>query len=404
MNFLEQFPHRTTLLESYPSDHPVVPLKVNNHIHSPYSFSAFRSIEEAVQMADSEDVKILGINDFYVTEGYGEFIEKCRKHHIFPLLNIELIGISREDQQSGIRVNDPGNPGRIYISGKGLAYPSILPVNQQEKLDRIVMESNKQVEKMIDLVNRWLEFQQVDISLSVKEIMEEFAMDLLRERHVAKALRMKIEHKSHSDDEFYKLLSQVYGGISSEKQRNDVAGLEDELRARLLKSGAPAFVPEDDKAFLSLEEIVGIIEDAGGIPTYPMLLDGAGGGITEFENDKGKLLEVLKERGIHSVELIPLRNRKEVLKEYAEYFYKNGFVVSLGTEHNTTARLPLTVSCKNMEPLDKKLMQISFNGTAYLAAHQYLCAKEGRGYERGDRDEMELLGRAVLNHYYTKRE
>ena len=105
-------------------------------------------------MADSEDVKILGINDFYVTEGYGEFIEKCRRHKIFPLLNIELIGISREDQQSGIRVNDPGNPGRIYISGKGLAYPSILPVNQQEKLDRIVMESNKQVEKMIDLDNQ----------------------------------------------------------------------------------------------------------------------------------------------------------------------------------------------------------------------------------------------------------
>ena len=404
MSFLEQFPDRTTLLESYPSDHSVVSLKVNNHIHSPYSFSAFRSIEEAVQMADSEDVKILGINDFYVTEGYGEFIEKCRKHHIFPLLNIELIGISRKDQQSGIRVNDPGNPGRIYISGKGLAYPSILPVNQQEKLDRIVMESNKQVEKMVDLVNRWLEFQQVHISLSVKEIIEEYAMDSLRERHVAKALRMKIEQKSHNDDEFYKLLSQTYGGITSEKQRNDVAGLEDELRARLLKSGAPAFVPEDDKAFLSLEEIVGIIEDAGGIPTYPMLLDGAGGAFTEFEQNREQLLESLKDRGFYSIELIPLRNRIEIVKEYAEYFYENGFAVSFGTEHNSPARLPLTVSCKNMEPLDKKLMQISFNGVAFLAAHQYLCAKEGPGYERGDRDDMELLGRAVLNHYFAKRE
>jgi hypothetical protein len=404
MSFLEQFPDRTTLLESYPPDHPIVPLKVNNHIHSPYSFSAFSTIEEAVQMADSEDVKILGINDFYVTEGYGEFIEKCRKHHIFPLLNIELIGISRKDQQSGIRVNDPGNPGRIYISGKGLAYPSILPVNQQEKLDRIVMESNKQVEKMIDLVNRWLEFQQVHISLSVKEIIEEYAMDSLRERHVAKALRMKIEHKSHNDDEFYKLLNQAYGGITSGKQRNDVAGLEDELRARLLKSGAPAFVPEDDKAFLSLEEIVGIIEDAGGIPTYPMLLDGAGAAFTEFEQNREHLLESLKDRGFYSIELIPLRNRIEVVKEYAEYFYENGFAVSFGTEHNSPARLPLTVSCKNMEPLDKKLMQISFNGVAFLAAHQYLCAKEGPGYERGDRDEMELLGRAVLNHYFAKRE
>jgi hypothetical protein len=355
-------------------------------------------------MADSEDVKILGINDFYVTEGYGEFIEKCRKHHIFPLLNVELIGISREDQQSGIRVNDPGNPGRIYISGKGLAYPSILPVNQQEKLDRIVMESNSQVARMIDLVNRWLEFQQVHISLSMKEIMEEHAKDSLRERHVAKALRMKIEQKSHSDDEFYKLLSQAYGGITSEKQRDDVAGLEDELRARLLKSGAPAFVPEDDKAFLSLEEIVGIIEDAGGIPTYPMLLDGAGGAFTEFERNKEQLLESLKDRGFYSIELIPLRNRIEVVKEYAEYFYENGFTVSFGTEHNSPARLPLTVSCKYNEPLDDSLMQISFNGAAYLAAHQYLTVKEGPGYELVGRDKIEYLGRAVLNHYFSLRE
>ena len=403
MSFLEQFPDRATLLESYQPDHSPVPLKVNNHIHTPYSFSAFSSIEEAVRMADSENVKILGINDFYVTEGYKEFIEKCRLYHIFPLLNFELIGISREDQESGIRVNDPGNPGRTYISGKGLAYPSILPLEQQQKLDRVLKESNSQVAKMIDLLNKWLEFQRVYISLSVKEIMEEHAMDSLRERHVAKALRIKIDEKSQSDDEFYKLLAQSYGGTSSEKQRDDVAGLEDEMRARLLKSGAPAFVPEDDKAFLSLEELISIIHEAGGIPTYPMLLDGAGGAFTEFEHDRELLLNSLKDRGFYSIELIPLRNRIEVVREYAEYFYEKGFVVSFGTEHNSPATLPLTVSCKNQEPLDEKLMQISFNGAAYLAAHQYLTVKEGPGYQQGERDEMERLGRAVLNHYFTTR-
>jgi hypothetical protein len=401
MSFLEQFPDRATLMESYQSDQSRVPLKVNNHIHTPYSFSAFSSIEEAVRMADSEDVKILGINDFYVTEGYKEFIEMCRLYHIFPLLNFELIGISREDQESGIRVNDPGNPGRTYISGKGLAFPSVLPEKQQQKLDRVLKESNNQVAKMIDLLNKWLEFQRVDISLSVKEIIEEHAMDSIRERHVAKALRIKIDEKSQSDDEFYKLLAQSYGGTSSEKQRDDVAGLEDEMRARLLKSGAPAFVPEDDKAFLSLEELIRIIRDAGGIPTYPMLLDGAGGAFTEFERDREQLMESLKDRGFYSIELIPLRNRIEVVREYAEYFYENGFVVSFGTEHNSPARLPLTVSCKNQEPLDEKLMRISFNGAAFLAAHQYLTIKEGSEYELGDREEMELLGQAVLNHYFT---
>ena len=115
------------------------------------------------------------------------------EHSLFPLLNIELIGISNEDQEKGVRINDPNNPGRIYISGKGFTFPSVLPEVQQRKLDRVIQESNKQVSEMIELLNRWLQFQQVEISLSVEEIMEEHARRLMRERHVAKAMRLKLE-------------------------------------------------------------------------------------------------------------------------------------------------------------------------------------------------------------------
>lgn len=400
MHFFESFPHRKELLESYKKEDPEFPLKINNHVHSPYSFSAFKNIDEAVTMASSEEVRVLGINDFYVTDAYEEFISKCLENGLFPLLNIELIGISNEDLEKGIRINDPNNPGRTYISGKGLTFPSVLPQKQQRKLDGVIEESNIQVGKMIDLLNRWLQFQRVEITLSVEEIMEEHARHLLRERHVAKALRLELEASSKDDTSFYKLLQMVYGGNPSQKNRNDIAGLEEELRARLLKSGAPAFVPEDEKAFLPLHEIVEIIKDAGGIPTYPMLLDGASGKITEFEVSKEQLLESLSNWGFQSIELIPLRNRFEVLKEYAEYFYSNGFVVSFGTEHNTTAMHPLSVSCKGEEPLDQTLLQISFNGAAYLAAHQYLSFKEGQDYIAGSRQLMEKIGRALFHHYF----
>lgn len=400
MDFFNSFPERSRLLFSKGKVYPDFPLKVNNHIHTPYSFSAFDSIDSAVECARDEDVRILGINDFYVTDGYAKFIDTCLEHQLFPLLNIELIGISKEDQEKGIRVNDPGNPGRTYISGKGLSYPSILSGEQQQNLNRVVEESNKQVGQMIDLLNRWLEFQRVGFTLSVEEIMEEHAEGLLRERHVAKAIRVRLDQKSASDEEFYELLERIYGGKASEKQRSDAAGMEEELRARLLKAGSPAFVPEDDKAFMSVEEIIRIIEDSGGIPTYPMLLDGAGGQMTEFESDPVRLLEALKARGFRSVEMIPMRNRLEVLKEYAEYFYDQGFIVSFGTEHNTTAMRPLTVACSQETPLDDSLMNISFKGTACLAAHQYLLAKEGRDYHRGNREELEQLGLAVLNHYF----
>jgi hypothetical protein len=61
---------------------------------------------------------------------------------------------------------------------------------------------------------------------------------------------------------------------------------------------------------------------------------------------------------------------------------------------------PLTVSCKNEEPLDERLMQISFNGAAYVAAHQYKVMKEGKAYQSGARKEMEKLGQAIFHHYF----
>ena len=401
MSFLEEFPGKDTLLKAYDEKSNGFPMKVNNHIHTPYSFSAFQSVTEVVRKAVAEEVRILGINDFYVTDGYNEFMEKCIDHGLFPLFNIELIGISKEDQDAGIRVNDPGNPGRTYISGKGLAFQVVLPEHQVKKLQFVVKESNSQVSKMVDLLNEWLQKQDVDIKLSVDEIMETQAINLLRERHVVKMVRLKLEEKASDDLEYYELLTKVYGGASFEKRRADIAGTEDELRSKLLKAGAPAFVPEDEKAFMPVEEIAQIIRDAGGIPTYPLLLDGAGGQVTEFEKEKEQLLKVLENRGFQSIEFIPLRNQIGKLKEYVEYFYANGFVISFGTEHNTTAMGPMEVSCKDGVALDEELLQISFNGAAYVAAHQYLVVKEGTDYTRGTRDEMEQLGKAIF-HYYFK--
>lgn len=401
MSFLEQFPNQETLLNLFNEEKSVFPMKVNNHIHTPYSFSAFDTVTQAVRLAVAEDIRILGINDFYVTDGYKEFIEECIDHGMFPLLNIELIGISKEDQTAGIRVNDPNNPGRTYLSGKGLQFPVDLDEEQAGKLSSIVKESNLQVEKMVKLVNEWFLKQEVQITLDVEEIMDKLAVNLLRERHVAKMVRLKLEEMSASDQEYYEILTRIYGGKSFSNRREDIAGTEDELRSNLLKAGAPAFVPEDDKAFLPLEEIVQLIRDAGGIPTYPLLLDGTGGEITEFESGKERLLEILESRGIKSIELIPLRNKLTILKEYTEYFYEHGFIVSYGTEHNTSALGPLTVNCKEDLKLDRSLMEISFLGAAYVAAHQYLTIKNGKDYQILSREEMERLGRAIFQYYFN---
>lgn len=398
MNYFSEYPGRDSLLATYGDDTRDLPLEVNNHIHSPYSFSAFREIRESVRLAKKEGVNVLGINDFYVTDGHGEFIKECSRQGVFPLLNIEFIGVSKSHQKEGIRVNDPGNPGRIYISGKGLAHPSLLDGERKEWLAEIVRESNMQVAKMVDLLNRWLEYQGVEIALSVEEIKNKYARNLLRERHVAKAMRVEVEKMAKEKKEYGELLRKVYGGKRSEKPMGDTTGLEEELRSRLLKAGGPAFVPEDEAAFPRIEVIIKLIRDAGGIPTYPFLLDGTGGEYTEFERDPGSLHDFLNSRGIRSVEFIPPRNRPDALKSRASYFYKMGYVVTFGTEHNSSAMLPMKVSCKGGVPLDRDLLGINSSGAAFLAAHQYLVHNEGTGYESPGRKDMEQLGRAVIRY------
>ncbi len=400
MNFLKEFPGKEELLASYDEARFKDPLKVNNHIHTPYSFSAFNSIAEAVELADEENIRVLGINDFYVVDGHEEFVDACINHGVFPLLNIELIGISHSDQEQGIRINDPKNPGRIYLSGKGLSSPFNLPEEEMTKLQKIVEGSNMQVADMVSLLNDWMKKQGIDLKLSKKEIMDDYAMNLLRERHVAKRMRLLLDEKAKDQSEYVRILTDLYDGMATINDRNDISGTEEELRSRLLKAGAPAFVPEDDDAFLPLEEIMKLIRAAGGVPTYPMLLDGAGAIMTEFENSKEELKSVLDKHGISAIELIPLRNDIEVLNEYAEYFYENGFMVSFGTEHNTSAMIPLTVSAKGGVALDEKLMNITFNGTACQAAHQYLNTQNGGEVQIGSRDEMEKLGKAVFQYYF----
>ena len=53
-------------------------LNVNGHLHTPFSFSAFTSIDEIFEKAANENVKVVGINDFNTTKGYNEFYTKAK--------------------------------------------------------------------------------------------------------------------------------------------------------------------------------------------------------------------------------------------------------------------------------------------------------------------------------------
>jgi len=383
--------------------------EANGHIHTPYSFSAFRALETAFKMAVSENIAVLGINDFYVTDGYKRFHAGCLVNKIFPLFNIEFIGLLKEEQRKGIRINDPNNPGRMYFSGKGLDYPFQVGWIQKRQLRAVKKESQFQIKAMITKLNKLIEQQRPALKLSYSTIKSDYAHELVRERHIAKALRELVAATSSETDEQLNFLEYLYGGKKSKSGLSDPAALENEIRSNLLKSGGAAFVKEDEKSFLELRKIIKIIIRAGGIPCYPVLLDDISGGFTEFESDPEKLYESLKRLGIECIELIPGRNDFSILKNFVEYFNKKGFIITFGTEHNTPEMLPLTVTTRGAKPLDESLKRIAWEGVCVIAAHQYLRADGRQGYVLPDGThsikqmrELMNIGQLVIEYYLNK--
>jgi hypothetical protein len=327
-------------------------------------------VKQALDMAAEEGVGVVGINDFYSMDGYKEWNDECASRKLYPLFNIEFISLNKEDQDAGLRVNDPNNPGRTYISGKGLAYPVVLSGKEAQELADVKAESNLQVERMCEKLNAHLDAVKAGFNVSFRDVVDNLTRGMVRERHLAKALRLAVDSKFGTDAEKLGFYEKVFGGKALKSDLAKVAAVENEIRGNLLKSGGAAFVPEDPKAFLPMTTVQEIITAAGGIPTYPFLADNAKGEFTDFEGDLQKAADILKKRGFKSVEFITTRNTTAVLEQYAGYLRDEGFIVTFGSEHNTPAMEPIKLRTCDAEGLSEKLREINFWGACCVAAHQ----------------------------------
>jgi len=409
-NFLKSLPWHDELIKKINTAGIPSYREANSHIHTPYSFSAFDSLETAFRMAREENIAVLGINDFFVSDGYSAFHDGCVRNNIFPLFNIEFIGLLKEEQKKGIRINDPNNPGRIYFCGKGLDYPFSLNWILRMKLMNVIRESQDQMKAMIVRLNELIKPIDPSLCLSYKEIKKEFAKDLVRERHLAKALRSMVLRSYNNPGEQLKFIESLYGNKKAKASISDQAAFENEIRSNLLKAGGPAFVEENERSFLDLKKLITIINKAGGIPCYPVLLDDASGKYTEFEADIEKLHESLSALGIGCIELIPGRNDLSILRTFCEFFDKKEFIITFGTEHNTPELIPLTITARGKNPLDERLKEIAWEGVCVIAAHQYLRAHDRQGYVLDDgklstdqKKDLAELGRCVIEYYLNRK-
>jgi len=406
MNILHSFPETNKLINWYNNLSADNIYKVNGHIHTPFSFSSFQNIEQIFELATKENIKVLGINDFYAADGFINFYKNSLRRKIFPLFNIELIGLLKDAQLKNIRINDPNNPGRIYISGKGLKYPFSLDAENKKILQQAINESQLHINAIIDKANQWFQQAEVNVKLSYNKIKKDLTTTLLRERHIAKAIRSIVFDKYSSDGQRKYTFEKIFGGKALKSLITDIPSIENEIRENLIKAGGKAFTEENENAFPDPGLLLKIIISAGGIPCYPVLLDFNSGLMTELEFDYNNLCNQLNDLKIGCIELIPHRNDYDILKNFVTFFDQKGFIILFGTEHNTPDMIPLSILGKGNKPLDKELEKISYEGACVIAAHQYLLAKGKEGYldkndspKISEKQEFIMLGKAVIERF-----
>jgi hypothetical protein len=344
---------------------------VNTHVHVPPNFSAFTDVDDLIATAVREGVRVLGASNFHDVRVYRRFAEGARAAGIVPLFGVEFITVVDALRESGTRVNDPANPGRLYLCGKGVD-PFREPGPEAAALDARARAANRQrAARMAGLLLERLAQGGVSIDLDDTAIAAEVAARagvpvdwvVLQERHLAMALQSAL-FAAFAPDERAGALERVYGAPA--KSVDDPTAVQGEIRARLMKAGGPAFV---DESPLTFDEAYRLILERGGIPCYPTLADGSSP-ICPFEAGPEELAARVSALGIHAAELIPVRNAPETVLAYARAFRSAGIIVTAGTEHNTPERIPLTPLAKGGSRIPAEALEIFWEGACVVAGHQ----------------------------------
>ena len=357
-------------------------LKNNSHIHLPPNFSAFTTVQQVIDQAVAQDVRVIGVTNYYDYRVYRQFTDAARKARIFPLYGLEIISLVDELVKSGVKINDPGNPGRMYICGKGVTKFDPVPPAAAVILEKIRSADVSRMREMI--VKAGEAFRKLGVDLGVTEtgvkqmIVRRHNcpadMVYLQERHIAQAYQEAI-FSSVPASQRTELLAKVYG-VAPKAPIDDAVKTQNEFRANLLRAGKPAFVTE---SFVSDAEARKMILAMGGIPCYPTLADGATP-LCPYEQTPETLIANIQGMGVTMAEFIPVRNTPEVLYKYVKAMRSAGIAVVGGTEHNTLDLIPLEPTCVKGAAIPDEVKSIFWEGVCVIAAHQDLADKGEAGF------------------------
>ena len=173
---------------------------VNTHIHIPPNFSAFRTPDAVVDAAVAENIRAIGVSNFYDQSVYGFIRSAARQAGIKAMFGLEFITLIPELEEKGIRINDPSNPGRMYLTGKGIN-PFKARTPRAERIATTVRKDNDtRSHRMVAQVAEHFGSLGFDTGVTPRKLVEDVASRggvpvewvSLHERHIARAFQVAV--------------------------------------------------------------------------------------------------------------------------------------------------------------------------------------------------------------------
>ena len=310
---------------------------IDLHIHTNESFSVFRSPAEAVWQAVREGVAVLGINDHYTVAGHEEFRKACRIAHIPAVFSMEAVAMDRDAEAKGILTNDPGNPGRTYLCAKAITR---IPPNGSAAMKALSTMQAALEQRNREMTRKVRELFPKRVNAegpSWEDVVGLTPRGNATERHISKAVVIRL--RELAKELGISIVEAVAQCCGAQPPSDGDAALQNFVRAKLLKAGAPCFVDESPEAFLDVGDMRDLFLAFGAVPTYPVL----GNPVTGAEENIPALLDRLEKMNIFALEVIPQRNTKERMAQIIDAARARSCPVFNGTEHNTPEPAPLLV-------------------------------------------------------------
>ena len=361
---------------------------VNAHIHLPPNFSAFETTRQALDLAEAQGVRILGASNYYDYTVYTEFAGDAARRGIFPLFGLEIICLIDDLVRAGVKINDPGNPGKMYLCGKGITHFDP-PAGEAARLLQVIRDNDgARMAAVTDRLAATFAGAGLETGLDAEAVRGRIVARhgsppetvFLQERHVAQAFQ-EVLFEWVPEGHRAAFLGALYG-VPPKAPPQDAVATQNEIRSQLLKAGKPAYVAE---TFVDFDHARRLILALGGIPCYPTLADGVAP-LTQYEAPVERLIADLKARGVVCAEFIPVRNTPDVLAHYVRVMRAAGLFVTAGTEHNTRDLIPLAPTCLDGAAIPDDIQDIFWEGACVVAAHQYRALRGQPGFvdDRGN--------------------